>query len=210
MRSEKKNLVMIDNYDSFTYNIVQYIGELGQEMVVWRNDQIAVDELFAGKVDALVVSPGPCSPAKAGISCAAIRRAGELGVPIFGICLGFQCVGEVYGGTVGHAPYLMHGKVSEIIHNEEGIFNGIPSPFKATRYHSLAILPDTVPACLEVTARTVDGVIMAGRHRELPIHGVQFHPESILTEHGHRMLANFLKLAGVKTGKIPRRIQAKK
>ncbi len=203
MRTGNAKLVMIDNYDSFTYNIVQYIGELGWEMTVWRNDQVTVDDIFAEKIGALVVSPGPCSPLKAGVSCDAIRKAGELGVPTLGICLGFQCIGEVYGGIVAHAPYLMHGKVSEIFHNEQGIFKDIPSPFKATRYHSLAILPDTVPECLEVTAKTSDGVIMGGRHKTLPIHGVQFHPESVLTEHGHQMLANFLEMAGMKTGKIP-------
>jgi len=190
-------LALIDNYDSFTYNVAQYLAQLGHEPTVYRNDQISVERLFSLPLSALIVSPGPCDPTKAGISCAAIERAAEAKLPMFGICLGFQCVGHVFGGTIARAPYLMHGKVSEVFHDGTGIFQDMPSPLKATRYHSLALLPETTPDCLRVTAKTQDGVIMGAAHRSLPIHGVQFHPESILTEHGHRMLANFLRLAGL-------------
>lgn len=185
-------ILMIDNYDSFTFNIVQYLQELGVSPEVVRNDKISLADLASMKIDKLIVSPGPCSPREAGISCDAIKYIGEKNIPVFGVCLGHQCIGEVFGGNVVRAPYLMHGKISEIHHNGKDIFKGIPSPFKATRYHSLVIEPSSVPACLEVTAETTDKVIMAVRHRTLPVFGVQFHPESILTEHGHQMLKNFL------------------
>lgn len=190
-------ILMIDNYDSFTYNIVQYLGELGYPPEVYRNDRITLGELQFKNCDALVVSPGPCSPAEAGISCAAIKYFAEKRVPVLGVCLGHQCIGEVYGGKIVHAPYLMHGKVSSIYHSGKGIFKDIPDGFEATRYHSLVIEPDSCPACLEVTARTDDGVIMGVQHKELPIYGVQFHPESIITQHGHKLLENFLKLSNV-------------
>jgi anthranilate synthase component 2 len=188
-------LLMIDNYDSFTYNIVQYLGELGQKPEVVRNDQISLDELRRLDVERLFVSPGPCSPKEAGISCEAIRHFSEIGVPVFGVCLGHQCIGDVFGANVVHAPYLMHGKVSAIRHSGTDVFRNIPSPFNATRYHSLTIAPESVAGTpLEVTAETDDHVIMGVRHRTLPVYGVQFHPESILTEHGHALLQNFLEL----------------
>ncbi|WP_028454849.1 aminodeoxychorismate/anthranilate synthase component II [Chitinilyticum litopenaei] len=185
-------LLMIDNYDSFTYNLVQYFGELGQDVHVHRNDEITIAEIEAKQPKYLVVSPGPCSPAEAGISVAAIRHfAGKL--PIMGVCLGHQAIGEAFGGHIVHAKTLMHGKVSPVEHNDFGMFKGIPNPVTVTRYHSLAIERASLPDCLEVTAWTADGEIMGVRHKTLPIEGVQFHPESILTEHGHRMLDNFLK-----------------
>jgi anthranilate synthase component 2 len=183
---------MIDNYDSFTYNLVQYFGELGEEVRVYRNDQITIDGLAALKPDRIVVSPGPCSPAEAGISVAAIKAfAGK--VPILGVCLGHQSIGAAFGGRIVHAKHLMHGKTSAIHHRDVGVFRGLPEPFTATRYHSLAIERESLPACLEVTAETDDGEIMGVRHRELAVEGVQFHPESILTEHGHALLKNFLE-----------------
>jgi anthranilate synthase component 2 len=185
-------LLMIDNYDSFTYNLVQYFGELGEEVRVYRNDQITIDGLAALKPDRIVVSPGPCSPAEAGISVAAIKAfAGK--VPILGVCLGHQSIGAAFGGRIVHAKHLMHGKTSAIHHRDVGVFRGLPEPFTATRYHSLAIERESLPACLEVTAETDDGEIMGVRHRELAVEGVQFHPESILTEHGHALLKNFLE-----------------
>ena len=187
-------LAMIDNYDSFTFNIVQYFKELKQELEVFRNDQITVEKLFSLDFDALIVSPGPCSPSQAGISNKAIEAAAQKNIPVLGICLGYQCIGEIFGGTITHAPYLMHGKISEIYHNQEGIFKNIPSPFKAVRYHSLALAPETTPNSLKITAKTHDGVIMAVEHKKYPIYGVQFHPESILSEHGHQLLQNFLDL----------------
>lgn len=190
-------ILMIDNYDSFTYNIVQYLGELGFPPEVHRNDRITVDELKNKPIDALVISPGPCSPLEAGISCEAIKYFATKKVPILGVCLGHQCIGEVYGGKIVHAPYLMHGKVSKIFHSGQGVFEDIPDGFEATRYHSLVIEPASCPDCLEVTAKTDDGVIMGIQHKELPIYGVQFHPESIITEHGHKMLANFLRFSNV-------------
>lgn len=190
-------ILMIDNYDSFTYNIVQYLGELGEKPEVHRNDRITMDELKNAHFESLVVSPGPCSPLEAGISCSAIKYCADAGIPIFGICLGHQCIGEVFGGKIVHAPYLMHGKVSEINHDGKGLFAGIPDKFEATRYHSLVIEPESCPECLKVTASTDDGVIMAVQHKELPIYGVQFHPESIITQHGHKMLENFLKLSRI-------------
>jgi anthranilate synthase component II len=190
-------VIMIDNYDSFTYNIVQYLGELGHAPEVYRNDRITLDELKEKQFDALVISPGPCTPDQAGISCDAIRYFANQKVPILGICLGHQSIGEVFGGKIVHAPYLMHGKVSQILHSGVGLFKDLPDRFEATRYHSLTIDPDSCPSCLEVTAKTDDGIIMGIQHKELPVYGVQFHPESIITEHGHKLLENFLELSNV-------------
>ena len=185
-------LLMIDNYDSFTWNLVQYFGELGEEVRVFRNDEIALEEIAALKPDRLVVSPGPCSPAEAGISVAAIQAfAGR--IPLLGVCLGHQSVGAAFGGKIVQARQLMHGKTSLVHHADTGVFRDLPDPFTATRYHSLAIERASLPACLEVTAWTDDGEIMGVRHRELSVEGVQFHPESILSEHGHRLLKNFLE-----------------
>ena len=189
-------LLMVDNYDSFTYNIVQYFGELGAEVEVFRNDEITVAEiearLNAGKLDRLVISPGPCSPAEAGISVAAIQHfAGKL--PILGVCLGHQAIGAAFGGTIIRAQELMHGKTRVITTTRKGVFAGLPEQFTVNRYHSLAIERASCPDVLEVTAWTDDGEIMGVRHKTLPIEGVQFHPESILTEHGHAMLKNFLE-----------------
>src|SRR5713101_2111698 len=185
-------LAVIDNYDSFTYNLVQYFGELGAEPRVFRNDAITLDELAALGPLRLVISPGPGDPADGGISNAAILRfSGQ--IPVLGVCLGHQCLGAVYGGSVGRAPRLMHGKTSRIHHHGTDLFDGVPSPFEATRYHSL-IVEEPLPACLEVTARTSEGEIMGLRHRDHPTFGVQFHPESILTQHGKRILQNFLNI----------------
>jgi anthranilate synthase component 2 len=185
-------LLMIDNYDSFTYNLVQYLGELGQEVKVLRNDELGVDEVERLKPQRIVLSPGPCTPNEAGISLELIRRfAGR--VPILGVCLGHQAIGQAFGGKIVHAKTLMHGKVSQIHHERRGVFRDLPTPYPATRYHSLAIERASCPAELEITAWTDDGEIMGVRHRELAVEGVQFHPESILTEHGHALLANFLK-----------------
>ena len=185
-------LLMIDNYDSFTYNIVQYFGELGQEVRVFRNDAISLAEIAELDPDYLVISPGPGTPAQAGISLAAIREFGGK-IPLLGICLGHQAIGEAFGGRVVHAKRLMHGKVSAIHHRDVGVFRGIPEPVSCTRYHSLAVDRETLPDALQITAWTDDGEIMGLRHQSLAVEGVQFHPESILTEHGHDMLANFLK-----------------
>ena len=185
-------LLMIDNYDSFTYNLVQYFGELGEEVRVFRNDEITVEEIAALKPDRLVVSPGPCSPAEAGISVAAIKAfAGKL--PLLGVCLGHQSIGAAFGGKIVHARQLMDGKTSPVCHLDAGVFRGLPNPFTATRYHSLAIERASLPPCLEVTAWTEDGEIMGVRHKDFQVEGVQFHPESIRTEHGHRLLKNFLE-----------------
>ena len=186
-------LLVIDNYDSFTYNLVQYFGELGAEMEIRRNDQITIDEIREMAPERICVSPGPCTPTEAGISCEVIRTFGET-LPIFGVCLGHQCMGEVYGGDVVRADRLMHGKTSPILHNGEDLFKGIESPFEATRYHSLIVKRDTLPACLEITAETAEGEIMGLRHREKKVYGVQFHPESILTTSGKTILKNFLEL----------------
>ena len=184
-------LLMIDNYDSFTFNLVQYFGELGQDVRVCRNDQITLEGIEALQPDQLVLSPGPCSPAEAGISVAAIQAfAGK--VPLLGVCLGHQSIGEAFGGRIVHAKRLMHGKTSPVHHLDAGVFRGLPNPLTCTRYHSLAIERSSLPDCLEVTAWTDDGEIMGVRHRTLDVEGVQFHPESILTEHGHAMLKNFL------------------
>lgn len=183
-------IIVIDNYDSFTYNLVQYLGELGQEIQVYRNDQVTVEEVRAMQPDHIVISPGPGDPHDGGISLELLRELGPT-TPIFGVCLGHQCIGEAFGGQVVRAPRLMHGKTSRVYHNGEGLFNGIPSPFQATRYHSL-IVQEPLPDCLEVTAFTSQGEVMGVRHKEYPVVGVQFHPESILTEHGKRILQNFL------------------
>jgi len=186
-------LLMIDNYDSFTYNLVQYFGELGQDLKVYRNDKITIAEIERMTPDRIVISPGPCTPKEAGISIDVIRHfAGK--VPMLGVCLGHQSIGEAFGGDVIRAPYLMHGKTSMIRHDGKTIFNGLPNPFEATRYHSLIIKRETMPAVLEVTAWTDDGVIMGVRHKQYTIEGVQFHPESILTGVGKDLLRNFLKL----------------
>jgi anthranilate synthase/aminodeoxychorismate synthase-like glutamine amidotransferase len=185
-------VLVIDNYDSFTYNLVQYLGELGAEPVVYRNDEITLDEIAALAPDHIVISPGPGDPADGGISNDVIRTFGPA-VPVLGVCLGHQCLGQVYGGTVSRAPRLMHGKTSPVYHNGQGLFNGVPSPFKATRYHSL-IVEEPLPEELVVTAFTSDGEVMGLQHREYPVVGVQFHPESILTEHGKRILRNFLEM----------------
>ena len=189
-------LLMIDNYDSFTYNLVQYFGELGADVRVYRNNQISLEQIIALSPSYLVISPGPCTPNEAGISLAAIEKCAGL-FPILGVCLGHQAIGQVFGANVIRARQVMHGKVSPVYHNNNGVFAGLPNPFIATRYHSLVIDPESIPACLEVTAWTEspDGErdnIMGIRHRSLPIEGVQFHPESIMTEHGHALLKNFL------------------
>jgi len=185
-------LLMVDNYDSFTYNLVQYLGELGQDVRVIRNDELSVDAVERLGPERIVLSPGPCTPNEAGISLELIRRcAGR--VPILGVCLGHQAIGQAFGGRIVHARTLMHGKVSEIRHEGKGVFRELPTPFRATRYHSLAIERASCPAELEITAWTDDGEIMGVRHRSYPVEGVQFHPESILTEHGHALLGNFLK-----------------
>ena len=186
-------LLVIDNYDSFTYNLVQYFGELGAELLVKRNDEITLDEIRALKPARIVISPGPCTPNEAGISNDVIRTFGE-NTPILGVCLGHQCMGQVFGGDVIRAPRLMHGKTSPILHNGEGVFAGLPNPFEATRYHSLVVKRETFPEVLEITAETAEKEIMGLRHREFPMHGVQFHPESILTLEGKKLLGNFLTL----------------
>ncbi|MCP5094286.1 MAG: aminodeoxychorismate/anthranilate synthase component II [Chloroflexi bacterium] len=183
-------LIVIDNYDSFTYNLVQYLGELGQEIKVFRNDQVSIDEIKALNPDHIVISPGPGTPDDGGISLEVLRELGET-TPILGVCLGHQCIGQAYGGEVIRAPRLMHGKTSNVYHNSNGLFYGVPSPFQATRYHSL-IVEEPLPDMLEVTAFTRNGEVMGVRHKEFPVVGVQFHPESILTEHGKRILQNFL------------------
>jgi anthranilate synthase/aminodeoxychorismate synthase-like glutamine amidotransferase len=184
-------ILMIDNYDSFTYNLVQYLGELGADIQVYRNDQISIAEIERLEPEKIVISPGPCTPREAGVSCEVIQHfAGR--VPLLGVCLGHQCIGEVFGGDIVRAPALFHGKTSLIYHDGKTIFRGLPRPFEATRYHSLVIRRDTLPDCLEMSAETDDGVIMGVRHRELLIEGVQFHPESILTHEGKKLLGNFL------------------
>ena len=190
-------ILVIDNYDSFTYNLVHYLNELGAETTVVRNDAISVQDALALKPEAVLLSPGPCTPDQAGI-CLPLLRAAPEGLAIFGVCLGHQAMGQAYGGDVIRAKQLMHGKTSQIHHNGKGIFAGLPNPFTATRYHSLAVDKATLPDDLEITAWTDDGEIMGLQHRTRPIYGVQFHPESIATEGGHQLLANFLDLAGVK------------
>jgi anthranilate synthase component 2 len=185
-------LLMIDNYDSFTYNLVQYLGELGEEVRVARNDEIALDEIESLRPERIVISPGPCTPTEAGVSVPLIERfAGT--IPILGVCLGHQAIGQAFGGRIVHAAQLMHGKTSQVHHDGRGVFRGLPDGYTATRYHSLAIERASLPGCLEVSAWTDDGEVMGVRHRSLAVEGVQFNPESILTEHGHALLRNFLE-----------------
>ena len=187
-------ILVIDNYDSFVFNLVQYLQQLGAECTVVRNDEVEASE--AGKYDGVLISPGPGTPDKAGVSIAMINYCAENSIPLFGVCLGHQAIGEAFGATVSRAPELLHGKTSQVIHNGAGVLANLPSPFTATRYHSLAVERDTVPAVLEITGSTESGVVMSMRHATLPIEGVQFHPESVLTEHGHLMLANWLVKCG--------------
>ena len=191
-------LLLIDNYDSFTWNLVHYFGELGAEVVVRRNDALEVQEALAMRPQAIVLSPGPCDPAQAGICLPLTRAAAENDVPLLGVCLGHQTIGEAFGGKVIRCHEIVHGKMGSMHHEGKGMFRGLPSPFVATRYHSLIVERETLPDCLEITAWLEDGTIMGLRHREKLIEGVQFHPESIASEHGHRMLQNFLETAGVK------------
>ncbi|MFN5737894.1 MAG: anthranilate synthase component II [Akkermansiaceae bacterium] len=186
-------LLILDNYDSFTYNLVQYFGELGVEMKIFRNDVITVDDVKKLAPEQICISPGPCTPNEAGISLELIRQLGP-STPILGVCLGHQSIGQVYGGEVVRADRLMHGKTSPIYHNGSSVFAGLPNPFEATRYHSLIVKRETLPDCLEITAWTAENEIMGLRHKDYPVHGVQFHPESILTENGKQMLETFLKL----------------
>ena len=197
-------LILIDNYDSFTYNLVHYLGELGGECRVFRNDKISVAEVMRQRPKGIVLSPGPCTPNEAGICLELIEKAGPT-IPLLGVCLGHQAIGQVYGGKVVRAPAPMHGKLSEITHTGKGLFKGVPRKFAVTRYHSLIVERKGLPADLAVTARTDDGLIMGLMHKTHPAHGVQFHPESIASEHGHALLANFLELAGI----APRRRNAK-
>ncbi|MBU3030499.1 anthranilate synthase component II [Paracoccus marinaquae] len=185
-------ILLIDNYDSFTWNLVHYLGEAGAEVVVHRNDKITVEEALALSPDGIVISPGPCDPAQAGICLDLIRAAAERGIPLLGVCLGHQAIGEAFGGRVVRANRILHGKVDAISHDGTGIFAGLPSPLKATRYHSLTVEPESLPNCLRVTATSDDGTIMGLLHEALPVEGVQFHPESIASEHGHEMIGNFL------------------
>ena len=200
-------LLMLDNYDSFTYNLVQYFSELGEDVRVVRNDEIDVAAAMAMRPSRIVISPGPCTPREAGISVPLILAAAGR-VPLLGVCLGHQSIGAAFGGEVVHAKQVMHGKTSPVQHKNVGVFQGLPDPFRATRYHSLAIRAETLPKCLEVTAWTEDGEIMGVRHRTLDVEGVQFHPESILTEHGHHMLANFLDPSGLRGCNLPEALTA--
>jgi len=190
-------ILVIDNYDSFTYNLVHYLNELGAETLVRRNDAITVEEALGLKPQAILLSPGPCTPNEAGI-CLPLLRAAPVAMPVFGVCLGHQSIGQAFGGEVIRAQSLMHGKVSAIHHTGKGVFQGLKNPFTATRYHSLSVKTDTLPDVLEVTAWTDDGEVMGFQHKTRPVHGVQFHPESIATECGHELLANFLEIAGVR------------
>jgi anthranilate synthase/aminodeoxychorismate synthase-like glutamine amidotransferase len=185
-------LLIIDNYDSFTYNLFQYFSELGEKVMVFRNDKTTITGIEALKPDKIVISPGPSTPQNAGISNAVIKHFSPK-IPMLGVCLGHECIGYCYGGTVGHAPVIMHGKSSKIFHNSHGVFKGINNPFSAVRYHSLAVSVENLPACLEITAWTEDGTIMGMRHKKYPLQGVQFHPESFMTEHGKELLGNFLR-----------------
>ena len=188
------HILVIDNYDSFVFNLVQYLAQLGAQTTVVRNDQVEAAE--AAKYDGVLISPGPGTPDKAGVSIAMIKYCAENSIPLFGVCLGHQAIGEAFGATVSRAPELLHGKTSQVNHNGVGVMENLPTPFTATRYHSLAVERDTVPAELEITSSTDSGVVMSLRHRTLPIEGVQFHPESVLTEHGHKMLGNWLVQCG--------------
>lgn len=189
-------ILVVDNYDSFVFNLVQYLYQLGAECEVLRNDEVSVADARRERFDGVLLSPGPGTPERAGVCVDMVRHCADSGLPVFGVCLGMQSMVVAYGGVVGRAPELLHGKTSEVLHEEKGVFAGLPSPFTATRYHSLTADPAEVPAVLEVTARTSDGTIMGVRHRDLPVEGVQFHPESVLTEHGHLMLANWLAGCG--------------
>jgi anthranilate synthase component 2 len=200
-------LILIDNYDSFTYNLVHYLGELGARCVVHRNDQIAAEEVLKAKPQAIVLSPGPCTPNEAGICLDLIGKAAAAKVPLLGVCLGHQSIGQVFGGKVIRAPEPVHGKLSTIRHFGKGLFKGLPERFEVTRYHSLIVERASLPSVLEVTAETDDKLIMGLQHKTLPIHGVQFHPESIATENGHALLANFLELAGMTPKRVPGRGQ---
>ena len=188
--------LLIDNYDSFTYNLFHFLGELGATLEVRRNDQIMVNEAIALATEGVVISPGPCDPDRAGICLDLVKAAAAAHVPVLGVCLGQQAIGQAFGGKVVRAPVPMHGKVSHIAHDGGGVFRELPSPFQATRYHSLVVARDSMPEALEITAESEDGLVMGLQHKELPIHGVQFHPESIASEHGHKILENFLKIAG--------------
>ncbi|WIV51916.1 aminodeoxychorismate/anthranilate synthase component II [Marivivens sp. LCG002] len=192
-------LLLIDNYDSFTYNLVHYIGELGADVVVRRNDALSVEEALAMKPEAILLSPGPCDPAQAGICIPLTIAAAEAKIPLMGVCLGHQTIGEAFGGKVVRCHEIVHGKMGTMHHEGKGVFKDLPSPFEATRYHSLVVERDSLPDCLEVTAWLEDGTIMGLQHRTLPIQGVQFHPESIASQHGHKLLNNFLELANLKT-----------
>lgn len=195
-------VLVIDNYDSFTYNLVQYLGELGADVQVARNNQITLDEIAEARPDRILISPGPCAPEQAGICVPLIRRFADQ-IPIFGVCLGHQSIGTAFGGEIVRNDRIMHGKTSPIYHSGQGVFAGLPDPFTATRYHSLVIRRETLPDCLEITAETAEGEIMGVRHRDWPVEGVQFHPESALTQHGIDLLANFLQIPTPARGPIP-------
>ena len=197
-------ILVIDNYDSFTFNLVHYLLELGAETQVVRNDAISVAEAMALGPQAILLSPGPCTPNEAGICLDLIAAAADARLPLFGVCLGHQALGQAFGGTVVRAPQVMHGKTSAMAHDSSGVFAGLPSPFEATRYHSLIVREDDLPDCFSVNARSPDGLIMGMRHKELPLHGVQFHPESIATDHGHDLIANFMALAGIEPKRLAR------
>jgi anthranilate synthase/aminodeoxychorismate synthase-like glutamine amidotransferase len=197
-------LLVIDNYDSFTYNLVHFIGDVGGVCRVHRNDQITVAEALAAKPAGIVLSPGPCTPNEAGICLDLIAAAAKVQMPLLGVCLGHQAIGQAFGGKVVRAPVPMHGKLSEVANTGKGVFEDVPSPFAATRYHSLIVERNGLPDCLEITARLDDGMIMGLRHKSLPIHGVQFHPESIASQHGHKILENFLKICGDHPGQQKR------
>src|SRR6201998_4247282 len=199
-------ILVVDNYDSFVFNLVQYLGQLGVEAQVWRNDDARLSDhaAIADQVDGILLSPGPGTPERAGASIGLVRACAASRTPLLGVCLGHQAIGVAFGATVDRAPELLHGKTSSVYHTNVGVLPGLPNPFRATRYHSLTVLPDTVPSELEVTAHTGSGVIMGVQHGKLPIHGVQFHPESILTQGGHRMLANWLAVCGTRPAEIRR------
>ena len=190
-------ILVIDNYDSFTFNLVHYLLELGARVEVVRNDAVTATQALAMRPQAVLLSPGPCTPNEAGVCLDLVAAAADAGLPLLGVCLGHQALGAAFGGAVVRAPQVMHGKTSAMTHDGTGIFAGLPSPFEATRYHSLIVRDDDLPDCFAVNARSPDGIIMGMRHKQLPMHGVQFHPESIATEHGHAMLANFMTLAGI-------------
>jgi anthranilate synthase component 2 len=201
-------ILVIDNYDSFTWNLVHYLMELGAKVEVVRNDAISVGQAMSSGADAFLISPGPCTPNEAGISLDLVAACAEAGRPLLGVCLGHQAIGQHFGGQVIRAPQLMHGKTSPVTHDSTGLFEGLPSPFTATRYHSLIVPEDGLAPTLHINARAPDGIVMGFRHTTLPIHGVQFHPESIATEHGHAMLANFMRAAGLETRVIETRTLA--